>query len=187
VRSFGQTGAGLDDASLISRSLSDGRSFDSVFDRHYPAVRRFLAVQAGADVADDLASETFTVAFRRRGSYDLSRPNAAPWLYGIALNLLRRHRRSEASRRHVYMRVAAGLGVPGEISVEGFDANGRVSMALGLLRERDRELIVLYAWAGLSYEELAAVFGLPIGTVRSRLSRVRAQLREHLGAPEVTI
>jgi RNA polymerase sigma-70 factor (ECF subfamily) len=73
-----------------------------------------------------------------------------------------------------------------EISAEGFDANGRVSLALGGLREQDRELIVLYAWAELSYEELASLFDLPIGTVRSRLSRIRAQLREHLDAPEVT-
>ena len=186
MRTVGQTRAGMDDASLISRSLADGRSFESVFDRHYPAVRRFLAVQAGAHAADDLASETFTVAFRRRGSYDLSRPNAGPWLYGIALNLLRRHRRTEASRQHAYMQVAAGLGGADEVSAEGFDANGRVSLALGGLREQDRELIVLYAWAELSYEELASVFDLPIGTVRSRLSRVRAQLREHLHAPEVT-
>jgi RNA polymerase sigma factor (sigma-70 family) len=176
----------MDDASLIARSLADGRSFECVFNRHYPAVRRFLAVQAGAHTADDLASETFTVAFRRRGSYDLSRPNAAPWLYGIALNLLRRHRRTEASRRHMYAQVVARSGGPDQISAEIFDTNGRVSLALGGLRERDRDLIVLYAWADLTYEELASVFDLPIGTVRSRLSRVRAQLREHLDAPEVT-
>jgi RNA polymerase sigma-70 factor (ECF subfamily) len=84
------------------------------------------------------------------------------------------------------MQVAARPGGPDQVSAEGFDANGRVSLALGGLRERDRDLIVLYALAELTYEELAVVFELPIGTVRSRLSRVRAQLREHLDAPGLT-
>src|SRR5216684_9088181 len=97
----------MDDASLIARSLEDGRSFEPIFDRHYSAIHRFLAVRAGVHAADDLASETFTIAFRRRGSYDLSCPDAAPWLYGIALNLLRAYRRSEESRHRTYAQVAA--------------------------------------------------------------------------------
>ena len=60
----------MDDADLIERSLVDGRWFEPLFDRHYRAIHRFVSARAGKNAADDLASETFTVAFRRRSSYD---------------------------------------------------------------------------------------------------------------------
>jgi hypothetical protein len=79
----------VDDAELIARSVAEGRWFELVFDRHYARIHRFCVARAGPDVADDLASETFVVAFRRRAAYDISHADAAPWLYGIALNVLR--------------------------------------------------------------------------------------------------
>ena len=174
----------MDDADLIERSLTDGRWFEPLFDRHYPAIHRFLNARAGVSVADDLASETFTVAFRRRRSYDLAHREAAPWLYGIAINLLRNHRRSEEARRRTYMRVAERAeDIAGGVG-ETFDKNGGVSLALLGLDEQARDLIVLFAWADLSYEQLAVALELPIGTVRSRLSRARAQLRARLGPLE---
>ena len=72
-----------------------------------PGDRRFLHARIGRVLAEDIASETFTVAFRRRASYDLSRPNARPWLYGIAVNLMRDHRRTEERRLSAYARAAA--------------------------------------------------------------------------------
>jgi len=176
----------MDDASLIARSLEDGRSFEPIFDRHYSAIHRFLAVRAGVHAADDLASETFTIAFRRRGSYDLSRPNAAPWLYGIALNLLYRHRRSEIARKRMYAQVASRADEPNSLVADAFDKNGRLSLALKRLTEQDRDLIVLVAWAELTYDQLGDIFELPVGTIRSRLSRVRATLRESLSSTETT-
>ena len=174
----------MDDAGLISRSLEDGRWFEVLFDRHYAAIHRYLSARAGLAAAEDLASETFTVAFRRRGSYDLSRPDAAPWLYGIALNLLYRHRRTEGTRHRAYALVGAGGDEPTARAGEMFDTNGPVSLALRALSVRDRDLIVLFAWAELTYEQLGVACGLPVGTVRSRLSRIRAQLRDELSASE---
>jgi RNA polymerase sigma factor (sigma-70 family) len=173
----------LADSELIERSLVDGASFEAVFDRHYPAIFRFLRVRAGLDAAEDLASETFLIAFRRRGSYDLAFADAAPWLFGIAVNLLRSYRRGEEKQQRAYVRVAAQ---PHEESrrVEPGESNGHVAGALQGLSEEDRDLIVLFAWAELSYEELGVALDLPVGTVRSRLSRVRARLRERLSAPE---
>jgi RNA polymerase sigma factor (sigma-70 family) len=176
----------VDDADLIERSLVDGRWFEPLFDRHYLAIHRFVNARIGRNAADDLASETFTVAFRRRSSYDLSRADAAPWLYGIAFKLLQGYRRSEETRRRTYARAAAGADDREDAVAELFDKNGAVSVALLGLGEQDRDLIVLFAWAELSYEQLGAVLELPIGTVRSRLSRIRAQMRQQLTSLEET-
>lgn len=170
----------MTDAELIERSLADGEDFALLFDRHFRAIHRFLRGRAGAEVADDLASETFAVAFRRRATYDVSRADAQPWLYGIAVNLLHERRRSEERRLRAYARV-------GSHSEESPAAEGRLdsSLATALLELSldDRNLILLFAWAGLSYEQLAEALALPVGTVRSRLSRTRAKLRESLGVP----
>ncbi len=172
----------LGDSALIERSRVDGVSFEGVFDRHYPAIFRFLRARAGVVAAEDLASETFLIAFRRRGSYDLSFTSAAPWLYGIALNLLHAYRRGEEKQQRAYVCVAA-QSMEESHPVESMDGNGYVASLLLGLSEQDRDLIVLFAWAELSYEELGHALGLPVGTVRSRLSRVRTRLRERLGSP----
>jgi RNA polymerase sigma-70 factor (ECF subfamily) len=171
----------VNDAESIERSLSDGVAFAGVFDRHYGAIHRFLSGRVGPDLADDLASETFAVAFRRRAEYDLVRQDARPWLYGIAANLLRDHRRSEERRLRAYSRSA-----PGVAESEGVTARleGPLALALLGLSLEERNLILLYAWAELSYEQLAEALSLPVGTVRSRLSRTREKLRARLELPE---
>ena len=174
----------MTDAQLIERSLANGETFALLFDRHFRAIHRFLRGRAGAEVADDLASETFAVAFRRRATYDVSRADARPWLYGIAVNLLRERRRSEQRRLRAYARV----GPYGEESptAEGH-LDSSLATALLELSLEDRNLILLVAWAGLSYEQLAEALALPVGTVRSRLSRTRAKLRASLGVTEVAL
>ena len=168
----------MTDAELIERSLDDGAAFALVFDRYYRAIHRFLRARVGADLADDLASETFTIAFRRRAAYDLSRDDARPWLYGIGVNLLREHRRAEERRLRAYARAPAdGASRSAEIG-EGLDET--LAAALLRLGVQDRNLILLHAWAGLSYEQLADALALPLGTVRSRLARTRAKLRASL-------
>jgi RNA polymerase sigma-70 factor (ECF subfamily) len=137
--------------------------------------------RVGGELASDLASETFAIAFRRRSSYKLTRPDARPWLYGIAVNLLRDHRRSEERRLRAYAR-AAGGGDPAAPALATID-EGLAAALLGL-SVADRNLILLYAWADLSYEQLAEALGLPLGTVRSRLARTRAKLRTRLDATE---
>ena len=165
------------DAELIESSLVDGASFAPVFDRHFRAIHRFLRGRVGPELADDLASETFMTAYRRRAAYDLERSDAAPWLYGIAVNLLRQHRRSEERRLKAYARAAVSDS-PTD-SVDG-PLDGALAAALVALGDVDRNLILLYAWAGLSYEQLAEALSLPLGTVRSRLSRTRSRLRAEL-------
>ena len=101
----------MSDADLIQSSLVDARAFASIFDRHFRAIFRFLRGRVGGQLAEDLASETFVVAFARRSSYDRSRDDARPWLYGIAVNLLREHRRAEERRLRAYVRVPVDFRV----------------------------------------------------------------------------
>jgi RNA polymerase sigma-70 factor, ECF subfamily len=169
----------VDDAQLIARSVTDGRSFELLFDRHYRRIHRFCSARAGVDAADDLASETFVVAFRRRADYDSTYPDATSWLFGIAVNVVRAFRRRELLRRQTADRGLFAFGSTADIP----EASGRsdaLRAALHELSDRDRDLIVLFAWAGLSYEQLGETLGMPVGTVRSRLSRVREHLRREL-------
>jgi RNA polymerase sigma factor (sigma-70 family) len=172
------------DADIIKESLLDAAAFAGLFDRHYRPLHRFLRGRIGPLFADDLASETFTIAFRRRGGYDLARADARPWLYGIAVNLLRDHRRSEERRLRAYARAADQLP---EHEWPEERLNETVSSALLGLKQSDRNLILLHAWAQLSYEELAEALDLPLGTVRSRLNRTRSKLRAALTQPEAML
>lgn len=163
----------MSDAELIRSSLVDHRSFEVLFDRHFRAIFRFLQGRVGLPLAEDLASETFVVAFRRRRSYDVSREDARPWLYGIATNLLREHRRTEARRLRAYARMTDDGSVPSEPPGH---LDPELSAALLELSHEERSLIFLLAWADLTYEQLANALDVPVGTIRSRVSRVRSKL-----------
>jgi RNA polymerase sigma-70 factor (ECF subfamily) len=83
------------DADVIGRSLRAPECFGALFDRHAPAIYRYIARRLGPDAADDLVAETFLAAFRQRARYDQAQASALPWLYGIATRLIGRHRRDE--------------------------------------------------------------------------------------------
>ena len=163
------------DAAVVRASLRTPHEFSALFDRHFDAVHAFAQRRVGSDLAAEIAAETFTHAFARRRSYDVSRPDARPWLLGIASNLLRRHWRSEHRRLSAYARAVERTDAP---------VRGRVSdeliAALDALSKDERETLFLYALADLSYDEIAAALGCPVGTVRSRLSRARGRLRAEL-------
>ena len=95
------------DAEAVRRSLTDPHAFAAVFDRHFVAVHRYLHRRAGNDLADELAGETFRVAFETRSRWSQTTSDARPWLLGIATNLLRRHRRTEQRRLHALARTGA--------------------------------------------------------------------------------
>ncbi|MGW5158991.1 RNA polymerase sigma factor [Nonomuraea wenchangensis] len=79
----------------IERSWDEPERFGAVFDAHYAEIHRYVSRRLGPYAADDVAAETFALAFRRRRRFDLSHRSARPWLYGIATNLVSRHRRDE--------------------------------------------------------------------------------------------
>jgi len=168
------------DGAAIRASLDDPTRFELVFDRHFDTVYRYLARRIGPDAASDLAAETFAVAFRRRVDYDSARADAGPWLYGIAANLLRSWRRREERMLRAYARTGADPA-----GITEHPAGPQVADALAALEPADRETLLLYAWADLSYEQIAEALGVPVGTVRSRLHRARARVRTALTHDEV--
>jgi RNA polymerase sigma-70 factor (ECF subfamily) len=178
-----------DDAELIVASWEQPAVFAAVFERHFPAIHRYLQRRLGPDLADDLAAETFVQALRSRRRYDVARSDARPWLHGIAANLLRHHHRDERRRLLAYARTASE-GAPTfddhdlvDAKVDARAAGPRLALALAALRGGDRDVLLLFAWAELSYEEISRALGIPVGTVRSRLSRARRRVRELVGDP----
>lgn len=127
-------------------------------------------------------SETFLVAFERRADFDLERDDARPWLYGIATTLLKKHSRLEA--RAWKGLVAAGAAEVGHDAIEALGSRvdaeiavHRLAAALARMPARDRDTLLLHAWADLDYEGIAQALAVPVGTVRSRLNRARRTLR----------
>jgi RNA polymerase sigma-70 factor (ECF subfamily) len=157
--------------------------FAELFDRHYHAVAGFLRRRLDPALADELASETFLQAFSARDRYDLGRADARPWLYGIASNLLGRHRRTEERRLRAYARAAvlnhedAGFDAL-DARLDAIDDGPALARALGSLRPGERDVLLLHAWAELTYEQIAFALDVPVGTVRSRLHHARKVLRE---------
>jgi RNA polymerase sigma factor (sigma-70 family) len=179
------TATGASDASLIERSATRPEEFAQIFDRHAPTIHAYLRRRIGQPDADDLLAETFLIAFERRAHYRPMAADARPWLFGIATNLLRRSARSEVRAYRALARTGVDrIGPPMEERVaERVDANASYRIlagVLGKLSRGDRDTILLYAWAGLSYEEIAHAMDVPVGTVRSRLHRARRQLRAAL-------
>jgi RNA polymerase sigma-70 factor (ECF subfamily) len=169
------------DAESIARSLAAPDAFRAVFDRHFAAVHRYLARRVGPSRADDLAAQTFVVAFERRESFRPDADDARPWLLGIATRLLMNDRRSEQRVLETLARLAArGDGSRTQTDREPAELDGEVATALRALAGDLRDVLLLVAWGELSYEEVAEALAIPVGTVRSRLSRARAHVRTHL-------
>jgi len=151
--------------------------FERLFEEHFDGVYGYLARRIGSDLARDLASETFTRAFAGRKRFDSRRGEPRAWLFGIAHNLLRRHYRDEERRLRALSRYdIAAMDEPGD--------EPRLAEALHSLAREERDTLLLFAWADLDYAEIAEALDIPIGTVRSRLHRARAHLREALRGQE---
>jgi RNA polymerase sigma-70 factor (ECF subfamily) len=172
------------DAELIGRSLGEPEAFGLIYDRHAATLLRFLGRRAGARVAEGLVGEVFRIAFERRKAFDASRTSALPWLYGIGANLLLKHRRGEARWLRASARLAAAReATDRRATAAALDARvvfSRVADAIEALPDGEREALLLFAWEDLPYEGVAEALELPVGTVRSRLNRARARLRELL-------
>jgi RNA polymerase sigma factor (sigma-70 family) len=174
------------DADLIAAARHDDDAFAMLYDRHASQLYRYACRRVGREVADDVVAETFLAAFRGLERYDPSRSDARAWLYAIAIKELARHHRTERARFRALARVAAEPTVTeftervdGYVSAAG--AGRSLAKALAKLARRDRDVLLLIAWGELSYDEVAGVLAIPVGTVRSRLNRARRKMREFLG------
>ncbi|MEU1386300.1 MULTISPECIES: RNA polymerase sigma factor [unclassified Nonomuraea] len=176
----------VDDAEVIRRARSDPAAFSALYDRHAPALHRYVTRRLGDSLADDIVAETFLDAFRRLARYDTAHRDARPWLYGIAANLIGKHRRTEIRAYRALART--GLDAVAEsyadrvaARVSAGAAHRGLAAALATLSPQDREVLLMIAWADLSYEEVARALDVPVGTVRSRLHRARKKTRAALG------
>lgn len=176
-----------DDADLWRSALAgDADAFAVLFERHLDTVYRFCVRRLGSVTdADDLTSLTFLEVWRKRARARLVDDSLRPWLLGVANNLVRNH--SRAQRRHA--RLLAQLPPPtnepdhaeevAEVTAAA-DRAAAVRACLSRLPARDQDVLALCDMASMPYTAVAEVLGIPVGTVRSRLSRARARLRELL-------
>lgn len=172
------------DGDLWARSCAgDREAFGLLFERHARAIYNYCFRRVGNwATAEDLLSVVFLEAWRRREKR-LPPDKILPWLYGIATNVVRNQRRSER-------RFAVALGRMPSVEPQPdfadraderlddeWQAQGALAL-LGKLSRREQDVFVLCAVMDLSYEDTALALGVPVGTVRSRLSRARSRLRE---------
>jgi RNA polymerase sigma factor (sigma-70 family) len=182
----------IDDAAVIRQSWHEPEAFAALYDRHAAAMHRFVTRRLGAAAADDVVAECFLAAFLHRDRYDLDRADARPWLYGIAANIIGKHRRAEVRLLHALARTGADPVTVNhadqiESRVAASAAHRALAAALASLSPGDREVLLLIAWADLSYDEIAQAMSIPVGTVRSRLNRARRKTREALGGHDPTL
>jgi RNA polymerase sigma factor (sigma-70 family) len=176
----------LADSAAIRASLQEPERFAVLYDRHAAALHRYAGRRVGDEVAEDLVAATFLAAFRARQRYDLARPSARPWLFGILTKEIARRHRTEKARFRALERAWSDRPVDGLADQVAADVSARaarapLAAALLCLSSAERSVLLLIAWGDLSYGEAAQALGIPVGTVRSRLNRARRKVSEALG------
>ncbi len=178
-----------DESHLIERSLAgDSQAFGELVcryqDRLYSAVVHIVRCRAEAE---DVVQEAFVQAYVKLRTFKHN-SRFYTWLYRIAVNVSISHRR----RKRVELSVEQGREATGDEPLdtspspseplEQAERKEKLERAMGLLTEEHRAIIVLRHMDEFSYEEIADILEISVGTVRSRLHRARAQLLEHLRA-----
>lgn len=167
------------DEQLVGWSQAgDPAAFVELFWRHGSAVHAYLVRRIGRQDADDLLSEVWLRAFKSRVNYDRRRPDARPWLYGIARHVLHAHWHRTAH---------PAMPAPGPVALDCWaEVDARLDaavqravlrQALARLSDAEREVLLLVVWEQLTPAEVAVALGIPQGTARSRLHRALAALR----------
>jgi RNA polymerase sigma-70 factor (ECF subfamily) len=163
------------------RGRRDPAPIEPLYRAHFDAIYRYASCRVGRDVALDVAAETFTQALRSLGRLDPG-SDVRAWLFGIAANVLRHHRRTEARRLRAFVQAGSheDASAPSRPDEDCWELRELLIEGLGELKSRDREAILLLAWADLSYDEIAEALGVPVGTVRSRINRARRVMQAAL-------
>jgi RNA polymerase sigma-70 factor (ECF subfamily) len=156
---------------VIESRTERQRRFERLFSAQYAFVAAYANRRASAVDAEDVVAETFLVAWRR---LDDVPDDAKPWLFGVARRVLANQRRAAGRREALYERATASLNPTGDA------ADTQVLQALAPLSERDREILLLVAWDGLTMAEAAAVLGCSRGAAKVRLHRAKHRLLDEL-------
>ena len=175
------------DVAVNDGSMAHSGNFADVFENHFSDIYGYLVRRVGVSAAEDLASQTFVVAFERRAKYVPHPSGMRPWLYGIATNLISTHRRREfrlqraTARQHLFHEGSDGDDIEQMVErAAARDEYAHLIVALDDLSDELRETLLLFAWADLTYEEIATALDIAPGTVGSRISRARLVLAERL-------
>jgi RNA polymerase sigma-70 factor, ECF subfamily len=172
-------------------AAGESECFGLIFDRHGAAVHAYCRARSGGYVdeigesAADLVSVVFLEAWRRRRDVVIESDSALPWLIGVARRVMLHRARTVRRHRAALARLPSAqsgqIDDPADDVARRLDDTRRLSdvrQAFSRLRERDREVLLLCVWGGLDYESAAVALGVPVGTVRSRLSRARTRLSD---------
>ncbi len=179
-----EVGESPTDMDIVAGFRRDPERFTEVHDRYFRDIYRYVAGRLDVQVAEDIAAETFCLAFGRRDRFDPQRGSSLrAWLFGIATNLVAQHRRKEARRYKALARAGADP-VAGShedrvlTEVTAGSMRPQLAKALTALSPGERDVVLLIALAELTYDEVADALGISQGTVGSRLSRARKKLHE---------
>ncbi len=167
----------------------DGVAFGELFDRHSQAIyNHCFRRTASWSSAEELTSIVWAEVWRRRKDVRLHTDSILPWLLAVANNCLRNLQRTQRRHRNLLAKL------PQTVSIDFTDdaaarldderTMAAVLAAMSELRAEDQEVVALCDWAGFSYAESATALNIPIGTVRSRLSRAHDRLRKRLIVPQ---
>jgi RNA polymerase sigma factor (sigma-70 family) len=173
-----------DDALWARAAAGETEAFGVLYERHARAIYNYLFRRcADWALAEDLTSVVFLEAYGRRKSVKMQEGKVRAWLFGVATNVLRNQRRSLRRHKAALERLAAPEEPEAftDDAVARLDAERRMRSTLVVLRRlprRDLDVLALCVWSELSYKDTALALGIPVGTVRSRLSRARARVAE---------
>lgn len=168
--------------------IGEADAFGELFERHHVLIYNFCFRRTGSwSIAEDLMAVVFLEAWRTRRGMQLHDGSLLPWLYAIATNVTRHQHRSTGRHRAALARVASRVSIVPDHADEIIDRisdEQRMQEVLGAftqLPQRERDVLELAAFASLDYAQIAVALGIPVGTVRSRLSRGRSRLRAIVG------
>ena len=159
---------------------SDQRDFNALFEEHYDAVYRYARRRVGPDQADDVASEAFVVAWRRRDRLPPGRE--LPWLYACARRIGLAHHRLERRQGSIAASLERETDTTHHDDIDRVLDRDRALAALARLTEIERELVMLVTWEGLDCRQAAKVVGCTHVTARGRLHRARRKLTAYMKA-----
>ena len=182
-----ESGAVSDDDVAGRLRSGDPEAMGEIYDRYADRIYNLCFRRTASwSLAEDAMAATFLEVWRVRARVETYDGDLLPWLCGVAVNVCRNSLRGQ--RRQTALRAKLHVVESGASEGDHADAvAGRIDderrmaeliVAVRELSERDRQILMLVAWDGLTYEQAGQVLGVPVGTVRSRLSRARARLAE---------
>jgi RNA polymerase sigma-70 factor (ECF subfamily) len=178
------------DRELWARATAgDPAAFGTLFERHGQTVYNYCFRRTAEwATAEDLTSVVFLESWRRRRHVRMHGESVLPWLLGVAANVVRNRnrglRRYRAALERLPFESTADFAADVDGRLDDERRMGRVLGALERLPGPDQDILTLCIWSDLTYEQAAVALDLPVGTVRSRLSRARRRLQAELDEPD---